>query len=259
MLHQLKHYIHYRLKSIHLHGIHSPFIFEFNRDCLHDNAVYAAYGRLVCFRESVLDHNQQLQIEDHGAGSKRLQNELRETTQILKHNSSSARQAELLYRIAYYFKVERALELGTSLGMGTIGLALGSHHVTSVEGSPEVATYAQERLRENGVGNVQLIQGTFRDFFMDKLKVKPSGTYGLVFIDGHHNGAATIGYFEQLLPYCNNDTVIIIDDIYWSKDMTHAWQQLTKHPKVTASLNTYQWGLLFFRKEQGQQCFYINL
>lgn len=259
MLHPLKHYLIHRLKSIHLHGIHSPFIFEFNRDCLQDDSDDAAFKDLVRFRESVLNNPQELHIEDHGAGSKKLQAGTRITSEILKHNCSSMARTKLLYRVASYFKVNRTLELGTSLGIGACALALGSREITSIEGSPEIFVYAQQRFKENGIGNVDLVQGTFKAFFEEKLVVKPSGVYDLVFIDGHHDGTATLGYFEMLLPYCHEDSVIIIDDIHWSKSMTEAWKKLIKHPEITASINTFQWGILFLRKQQRQQAFYINL
>jgi len=188
-----------------------------------------------------------------------MQADTRLTSDILKHNCSTVARTRLLYRIASYFKTDRALELGTSLGIGTYALALGAKEAVSIEGSPAVVDYARQRLNEIGIKNVALVQGTFKEFFDGKLLLKPTGVYDLVFIDGHHDGAATLDYFERVLPYCHENTVIILDDIHWSKSMTQAWQQLTGHPTVTASINTFQWGILFLRKQQKQQAFYINL
>ncbi len=257
--HQLKHYLIHRWKSVHLHGIHSPFVFAFQHDCLQDKRDDAAYLRLVRFRESVTNNPQLLHIEDHGAGSKRLHVSTRTTTDILRNNCSSPDRTKILYRIARYFNAQRVLELGTSLGIGTSALAMGSTTVTSVEGSPAVHAYAQQQLNRSEFYNIELVLGKFQDYFDGKLTNKPSGKYDLVFIDGHHNGDATIRYFEQLLPYCGDHTVIIIDDIHWSASMTAAWHILTHHKAVTASVNTFQWGILFLRKEQRQQSFYVRL
>ena len=57
----------------------------------------------------------------------------------------------------------------------------------------------------------------------------------------------------------NNDSVLIFDDIYWSPAMTEAWSQIIQHPKVTVSIDTFYWGLLFFRKEQEKQHFIIRV
>jgi hypothetical protein len=43
--------------------------------------------------------------------------------------------------------------------------------------------------------------------------------------------------------------VVILDDIYWSKEMTQAWEELKNHPKVTLSIDIFTKGILFFRKE----------
>ena len=198
-------------------------------------------------------------IEDHGAGSKILHHHTRDTQQILKHNSSSISRAQLLYRIASYVSADRVLELGTSLGIATAALALAAKSVTSVEGSQAVAHYAQQRLIDQNIDNFNVVHGTFLQYFNHELDETPHGIYNLIFMDGHHDGRATLDYFEKLLPYCDERTVIIVDDIHWSRDMTRAWNLLTTHPQVTASINTYQWGILFLRPEQKQQAFHINL
>lgn len=257
VLHQLKHYLLHRFKSFHLHGIHSPFIFQLNRDCLQDRSNYAVYDDIVRFRESVQNNPQDLPIEDHGAGSKRLKPYTRNTVDILKHNCSTLSRTKLLYRLTRYLKADRVLELGTSLGISTHALSIATTTVTSIEASPAVANYAKKQL--TGVSNVSIHEGTFQDFFDGKLSHRPAGIYDLVFIDGHHDGKATLSYFNQILPFCEPQTVFIVDDIYWSKDMTTAWHELQLHPKVTASIDTFQWGILFLRKEQNQQGFHIKL
>ncbi|KQC34156.1 methyltransferase [Nonlabens sp. YIK11] len=259
MLHQLKHYLKHRWKSFHLHGIHSPFVFTLNRDCLQKRSHLAVNEEIVRFRESVKNHPQLLHIEDHGAGSKRLQEDTRKSSEILKHNCSSLKRAQLLSRLTHYLNVQRALELGTSLGIGTHALAMACQQVTSIEASPEVRDYASARLKAARVKNAHLVTGTFQDFLDGTLHQQPSGVYDLVFIDGHHDGAETLRYFEALQPFLNEQSVVVIDDIYWSKGMTRAWEQLIHHPKVTASIDTYQWGILFFRKEQRQQAFHIHV
>ncbi|HLW33390.1 MAG TPA: class I SAM-dependent methyltransferase, partial [Aequorivita sp.] len=83
--------------------------------------------------------------------------------------------------------------------------------------------------------------------------------YDLILIDGDHNGERTLEYFNALLEKVHNDSLIIFDDIYWSKDMTEAWQKIIAHEKVTVSIDTFQWGMVFFRKEQPKQHFLIRI
>jgi len=41
--------------------------------------------------------------------------------------------------------------------------------------------------------------------------------------------------------------------------MTEAWEIIRKHPKATVSIDTFQWGMVFFRLEQQKEHFTIRL
>ena len=66
-------------------------------------------------------------------------------------------------------------------------------------------------------------------------------------------------YFEILLPTITNETIWIFDDLHWSKDMEESWEIIKIHPKVTVTIDTFQWGLVFFRKEQEKEHFVIRV
>ena len=83
-------------------------------------------------------------------------------------------------------------------------------------------------------------------------------TLNLVYFDGNHSKKATLNYFELLLPTITNDSVWIFDDIHWSQDMEQAWDVIKNHEKVTVTIDTFQWGIVFFRKEQEKECFVIR-
>ena len=48
--------------------------------------------------------------------------------------------------------------------------------------------------------------------------------------------------------YLNENSVIVLDDIYWSDGMLNAWKQLIQHTAVTYSVDIYSSGFLFFNK-----------
>jgi predicted O-methyltransferase YrrM len=66
----------------------------------------------------------------------------------------------------------------------------------------------------------------------------------VVFLDGHHDGEATIQYFNEILPYIAESCVFILDDIRWSEDMYWAWKKLCYHPRVRNNFDLFQWGIL---------------
>ncbi len=258
MFHLVFAYFSHLVKSFHLHGIHSPFIFQLEKNCLRDDSVKKDYELLSRFRESVAASNLILNIEDHGAGSKVFKTNKRKVTDILKHNCSTVKDSQLLYRLCAYFEVNDVLELGTSLGIATQAMAVArpQAQITSVEGSPEVYKFAKQQLQKSNIQNVELVCSTFKAFLSQSRNQK---SYDLIYIDGHHDGESTISYFESILDQVHNDSVVVFDDIYWSVDMTRAWNKICKHSKVTASVDCFDFGLVFFRKEQSQQRFYVKL
>ena len=83
-------------------------------------------------------------------------------------------------------------------------------------------------------------------------------THHLIYFDGNHSKKATLEYVEALLPTISNDSVWIFDDIHWSADMEEAWEIIKNHPKVSVTIDTFQWGIVFFRAEQKKEHFIIN-
>ena len=56
-----------------------------------------------------------------------------------------------------------------------------------------------------------------------------------------------------------NDSVWIFDDIHWSVAIEEAWEIIKQHPKVKVTIDTFQWGLVFFRSEQAKEHFTIRV
>jgi hypothetical protein len=104
--------------------------------------------------------------------------------------------------------------------------------------------------------NISFVTTEFSTFFKTQ-NPKPK-TQNLIYFDGNHSKKATLNYFELLLPTICNDSVWIFDDIHWSNEMEEAWETIKKHPKVTVTIDTFQWGLVFFRKEQEKEHFVIR-
>ncbi len=230
-------------------------MFNLEKKCLRDKSHYEPYDAMKRFRESVKNNTTTLHIQDYGAGSRVFKSNKRKVSDILKHNSSDEKSAELLYRLCRYFEVKNVLELGTSLGVATQAMALSGAYVTTIEGSPEVQEFAKDLFKNHSINNIESVCSTFKDYLAQEKEM----TYDLIYIDGHHDGEATMTYFESCISKSHKDTVFVLDDIYWSPGMTAAWNKLCEHPQVTASVNLYDLGLLFLRKEQLQERFYIKL
>ena len=250
-------YIRFLLKSTNQHGVHSPFVFKLVTKCFYDNSNHEAYGIIKRYRNQLTHNKESVTIEDFGSGSKKFKNEFRKVSAIAQTSGSTLKKAYFLYRLCSYFKPKTILELGTSLGIGTTALAIGNKtaKVTTIEGSKELAILSEKYLKDFNINNVEVINKTFTEAIPD-LKQQ---SWDFIFIDGHHDQTATINYFEILLASTHNDTVIIFDDIYWSEGMTTAWNSIKNHPKITVSIDVFYFGMVFLRREQSKEHFYIRL
>ena len=274
MLFQIKSYLQFLWHSKNEHAVHSPFVFNLLTKCFYDKKLKPEYAVLKKFRNTLLGNNSKIEVTDFGAGSKVFKSNTRVISKIAKTAGISPKRAELLFRVTKYFQPETILEIGTSLGLATSALSLGSKSIerkatiTTLEGCPETSKIAQLQFQKFNCNNVESIVTTFNSY-LEKFNSSPtivaehsklnSKHFSLIYFDGNHSKKATLNYFDLLLPSINNKTIWIFDDIHWSAEMEEAWEIIKKHPKVTVTIDTFQWGLVFFRTEQPKEHFVIRI
>lgn len=256
MIHQSKSYIKFLRLAKNKHGLHSPFVYDLVTQCFSDKKRYPAYERLKTHRRALRNDESLFEMTDFGQGSRVFKGNARKVSAVVKNAGMKKKRQKLLFRLARYLKAENMLELGTSLGLGTVALSLSNTFsaVNTVEGCPNTLQKAQCYFEKFNLHNIAIHQQLFSEY-LDNTSEK----FDLIFIDGDHNGPRTLGYFHSLLKNVHNNSVIIFDDIYWSRDMTEAWQKISAHEEVTVSIDTFQWGLVFFRKEQRKEHFVIRI
>lgn len=256
MFYQIIQYIKFLIKSTNQHGVHSPFVYDLVTKYFYDKTVYDDYKSIFNYRKSLLENNTKIKVTDLGAGSQVMKQQERLVSNIAKNAGTTNKRAKLLYRLTNYFKPNNILELGTSLGIATHAMSLGNPkaNITSIEGCPNTSAFLKKQLAIQNPKRINNITGNFNNE-IEKLN---SNSYDLIFFDGNHQKEATLSYFETLLQTANNNSIFIFDDIYWSKGMTEAWETIKKHPKVTVTIDTFFWGLVFFRKEQIKENFVIR-
>ena len=256
-MYQIIAYIKFLLKSTNEHGVHSPFVYNFITKCLYDKKRYNNYDDLKAYRSQLLNSKESLKITDFGAGSKRMSNRKRRVSKMVKISSSSFKDTQLLFRISQYFKFKNTLELGTSLGVGTQALALGhsKNKITTVEGCQNTFQFSEKNLKVLHLSNTICINSDFRS----AISQLHQESFDCIYFDGHHNKEATLAYFNLLISKAHNNSVFIFDDIYWSRDMTQAWETILKDSRVIVSIDSFNLGFIFFRKEQPKQHFRIRL
>lgn len=259
----IKSYFIFLWQSQNQHGIHSPFVFDLVTKCFYDKLVYVAYSDLKNYRKSLLANKNHINVTDFGAGSRVFKSNERQISKIAKSAGISENRAKLLFRMVQYFEPISILEMGTSLGLATSALALGNKKaiVKTLEGCISTMSIAKKTFDVSSFDLQKAKIEFFHTEFFNYLKTdnQQVTTINLIYFDGNHSCKATLEYFDLLLPTATNDSVWIFDDIHWSTDMELAWKTIQNHPKVTVTIDTFQWGIVFFRSEQTKQNFVIRI
>ena len=231
------------------HGIHSPFTFDFVINVLNDNRTFYAYEAIEKLRLLLLQNEEVLTIEDFGAGSRTGLTKQRKVKDIAASSLKPKKFAQLMFRMIDYYQPTNILELGTSLGITTSYLASAkvNSHITTMEGSTAVANVAKKNFNYLNLNNIDIVEGNF-DLTLPSTLQKIE-TVDFAFIDGNHRYQPTINYFHQLLPHIQDHSILIFDDVYWSKEMEQAWIEIKNHPSVKLSIDLFFIGIIFFKKE----------
>jgi len=231
------------------HGIHSPFVFDFVANILNDKEEHSAYEKPEALRQKLMQDHTLLRIDDLGAGSSVSASVQRSVASIAKHAVKPKKYAQVLHRIVKYYQPKIIIELGTSLGITTsyLSLANPSSTIFTMEGSPAIAEVARQNFKTLELHNIRLIEGNFDYTLPAVLYQLP--TVDLAFIDGNHRRQPTENYFHQVLEKINDNSILVFDDIHWSREMEQAWQHIKQHPAVRCTIDLFFIGIVLFRKE----------
>ncbi|SFF93390.1 Methyltransferase domain-containing protein [Pontibacter chinhatensis] len=245
----------YRTRAFKLHGVHSPFIFDLYHSVLHHSGHFRAYDTVEALRHQLLRDERELQVTDFGAGSRSINQKSRKIKDIARTSAKPAKYGQLLFRLVNQLQPNTILELGTSLGLTTSYLAEARKNgqIYTFEGCPNIARTARENFKKQGYRNIRVIEGNL-DSTLDK-QLQQLGSIDFAFLDGNHRYEPTLRYFESCLQKCHENTVLVLDDIYWSVEMKQAWQEIKHHPQVRQTVDLYFVGLVFFRPQQPKEDF----
>jgi predicted O-methyltransferase YrrM len=249
--------IKYQLHAKKRQGIHSPFVYRLADNGLQLKIKKEHQNILNDFDQKQRTDRRLLSINDLGAGSRKLSTQ-RTIKDIHRVSSSGKRYGRLLYLLCKHYKPLRILELGTSLGRGTLAMQLGhpEAQITTIEGSAEIAAIARENINKFATNptNIEVITSSFSTYLSDLENV----TFDLVYIDGHHEGKALRNYLDQIMPFTHEQTLFLLDDIRWNDDMFKAWNELISDERFHVSIDFFRMGVLSSRPAQAKEHFILT-
>jgi predicted O-methyltransferase YrrM len=247
---RIKEVLIYLWTSQTIYDIHSPFVFDFIQNVLEEKKRYYSFTILEDFRQHLLRQHNTIEVSDFGAGSQVLSTKVRKISAIAQSSLSRPFFCQILFSTVHWLQPKRIVELGTSLGIATLYMAKASEksRILTLEGCPQIAQTAQKHFEQLNTHNIEVIIGNFDQTLQATLQ--SLNVVQLFVIDGNHQYEATLRYFEQCLEHSDETTCFIFDDIYWSPDMKAAWEKIKAHSKVSLSIDIFQYGLVFLRREQ---------
>jgi predicted O-methyltransferase YrrM len=240
-------------------AVHSPFVYKLITEVFKDKTPYPEYHIPETVLRQSLRSRRIVEITNFGATprKKTFLNPLKQVREIAQ-SAINRRSGRLLYRIARHFQPETILELGTSIGISTLYLAMAAPlaKMVTLEGCASTAELAADNIRQAGLKNVEIYTGEFSTVLPGYLK--NNTRIGFVFFDGNHTFKATTAYFDLCLPLVGENTVFVFHDIHWSSGMQKAWRHICANPSVTATIDIFDIGIVFFNKGLSKQDFVIR-
>ncbi len=243
----------HRFKAKRWDAFHSPYLFDLFTACCNELQAVNGAEALEKQRSEWMISNEQVKRLDLGAGAKSTSGTTSSLASIAHHSLSKPFQCRFMSRLVQWKKPSIVLELGTSLGLSAAYMALATNEVRihTVEGDPAVAMRAEQFFQQMKLRNITLHTLPFEEFLVQIKMILPR--IDVLFLDGNHTAAALQSYYHSLKNFIDEDSIVIVDDIYWSADMTKGWNDLVQQPEVTQSVDCFHFGLLFFGKNFKQK------
>ncbi|WP_288343164.1 class I SAM-dependent methyltransferase [uncultured Roseivirga sp.] len=237
-------FLKYWLLQADEHSLHSPFVFNLYNNVI-KTASRSVNPKIEELRNNFLTDQTPIELVDFGAGSRVKSGNQRTVSEIVKNSSTPPKFSALLKSLAVHLELKNIVELGTSLGLNTLYLSeVENSKITTFEGDPSLSTKARKTFSDLGKHNIRLIEGDIDQTLASE--INSIDRIDMAYIDANHRYEPTLRYYETILAKCNEISLILLDDIHWSKEMNQAWTEIKSRPEVIVSIDLFEGGLLFF-------------
>ena len=182
--------------------------------------------------------------------------------QSVKRACKRPKWCRLLYTLVEEFKPGICLELGSFVGISTSYIASAQSAydgiLITLEGSNDFASVAKSNLKSLRLDkNVSVVSGLFFETLpgvLDELVA-----LDFVFIDGHHDGDATLKYTELIKPKLAPTSIVVFDDIRWSEDMLRAWNVICEDSLFNIKVDMEELGICIKSPENNSEKFHYSV
>ena len=257
MLFHFWEYFLYFLNKEDQHSIHSPYFFKLYQDLkafLANNK--KGKKEIELQRKKFLSSKEQILRKDYGAGSRWSKGEKQKVATIAKSATSPIKSSLLFQFLCKLTPANTVLDLGTSLGINTAYLSsVTKGDLYTFEGDPALAHLAGANL--NFCPNVNKVVGNI-DNTLGKV-LEGIEWVDFVLIDANHRYQPTLDYFNAIAPKIHKESIVVIGDIHWSKEMKQAWEEIKDMPSVSSTIDFFDCGVLFFNNYGNKENYILAL
>ncbi|MBO5345845.1 MAG: class I SAM-dependent methyltransferase [Paludibacteraceae bacterium] len=235
------------------HWVHSPFTFHTLNYVIFERTPYYSFPVIENLRQQLQQNNTPLNLQPLGTSKAKTTTIARE----LKNSAKSPRLAQLLQRLCASNQSHYIIELGTNLGLSTAYLASNNSNsqVFTLEGQPELCQITRQNFKQLHLNNIQIIEGNIDDTLPRLIQQIPQ--IDLLFIDANHQYQATINYYNLAKSKVHKNTIIIFDDIHWSKGMQQAWNEIRQDPDIRLAIDIFHMGIVWFNTDIPKQHYIV--
>lgn len=193
-------------------------------------------------RQLLMASPKTINVEDYGAGSKKVNSKNRQISKITRYSTSSRKFAQLYQYFCSLTPAETVIELGTCMGLTSRYLSRISSGTTyTIEGSEEILSVAKGI---GEIGNIEFINGKINEALGPILQKIDKVDFAL--IDANHTYSGTIDAYQQIRSKIKPTSILAIGDIHWSSEMETAWKEIISYEEVKLSLDFFECGIIFF-------------
>jgi predicted O-methyltransferase YrrM len=228
------------LKAGHLEQFFRPLNFLFSRELAYEDK--QVLNKVETIRQKLACGQGKYHTVTEG-----IKNKIRTPSRLAYKSSVTTEWGMFLYLCAKSFQARTILELGSGAGISGCYLTSASscRNFITIEGSSSLASLAARNISQITT-QARVVHGFF-DNVLESILSNLSDRVDLVYLDGPKDRLTTLRYFQQLIPYLNNGSIVIFDDIHWSKDMWKMWQTVRQWKGLAYTVNAGRFGVCLWK------------
>ena len=249
-------YLKYWLFQEDKYSLQSPFLFKIYQELF----IFLSERKesdldIEEIRNDLLNSAVTIKVDDFGAGSKKVNTQIRRISDITKYSTSSRKFAQVYQYFCRLTPAQTVLELGTCVGLTSRYLSrITSGTTYTFEGSEEIRGIA---IGSEAIENLHFIQGRISERLPEILRQVDHVDFAL--IDANHTYGGTMNAYNQIKGKVLPTSILAIGDIHWSPEMEIAWKEIINQEEVKLSLDFFECGIIFFESPVPKNHFILSI